>query len=172
MHLGPLTNNGERRRDSLPSPLKVFLSLVKLCSLIRKRKPPLDSLHGLHLALFAPGLLPGKGSFPPSLAGPNGHLIASPLSPEPSPLRDVPDEVKWLICFNQSQGLLEQISRVTEQEKSLFIRLVLQGKSRISKSKREKYFREDSEETISEMEKAVNSCFAPLGQGFVNTDFF
>lgn len=85
-------------------------------------------------------------------------------------LRDVPDEARWLICFDRSQGLLEQISRMTEQERSLFIRLVLQGKGHISKSKRDKYFREVSEETISEMENAVNSCFAPLGQGFVNTD--
>ena len=85
-------------------------------------------------------------------------------------LRDVPDEVKWLICFDQSQGLLEQISEMPEQERSLFIRLVLQGKGHISKSKREKYFREVSEEAISEMENAVKSCFATLGQGFPDTE--
>lgn len=71
--------------------------------------------------------------------------------------RDLREELSFLTVFDQSLSAVMNIVDMPDRRASLLVRLILQNRGELSKSKREKLFAELTDEEITEMEAAIRA---------------
>ena len=71
--------------------------------------------------------------------------------------RDLREELSFLTVFDQALSAVMSIVDMPDRRASLLVRLILQNRGELSKSKREKLFAELTDEEITAMEAAIRA---------------
>ena len=77
--------------------------------------------------------------------------------------KELPKEVRFIAAYDEAKKRLKEIVDMPDRLIDLFIRFVLQNHGRLSKSKREKFFKDLSEEEVEAMEREVVDAFGEVG---------